>query len=1044
MKKTMVLLTLLLISLGLASAQTTNEKIVFPNSPNTLTSEGQFLVQTADGGYLLTGTASNENTGNYALPRLIKLTADLQVEWDKNYFVQLPPHGTTVWFYTPAQQTPDGGYAMAVQNDSLPTDFVRLDAQGNVLWEKDFAPWINAIQLLGVLPDGGYALTIKTQPYELLHLDADGNVVTRTTLPVTAFTGYAQSILLSNGEVLTAYQVPNTQKTRFLRTNIDGNVIWHTAPTALEWWANLGKPQLTAMPDGGFVTLFYDDTLNNNRLHRFNALGSQTWQSPETAIPATLRPTSVEVTSNGRFLLSGHTTTNRGFIAQMNAAADGIEWSAESPEDGQPHLTTLNAIPTTDGWAAGVGNTVGDKFGFLKVGVNSGISVNVLSGRVAKDDDESCAVETAEPGLVHTKVEASNGLETFVAFTDFNGNYQMTLPHGDYTLSVQTNELFFFLCPTANVTVAFPAGTNGTANLDLPVQSLDLIHEISGTLYFDQNQNCAADAGEPGLKNWKVKIFTGAGTLNLTTNADGAYKAFVPDGTYQVWAVPLNNNFQICAPSPQFVNLVGPTPQTATLDFVAQPELLCAKMRIDLARSNFRPCMTGNLVAYYRNDGTTTANNASMTVTLDPHLTYVDAEQTPDVIDGQTLTFQLGNLEPALGSEWQSIKIHVAVDCALAIGDQVCVSSTVSPNEDCTDEPEWSGAIISVSGVCENDERAIFTIRNIGNAASANLEYIIVEDQIVLHPGGFQLGIGDAIQDTVSANGLPLTIIADQEPGYPGDTSVVWNILNCGNMGMSTGNGSGFGGPAGPYNYQECFSITGSYDPNDKNAIPQGSGPSHFVHPGTPLEYHIRFQNTGNDTAFLVVIRDTLSRHFDYAKIEPRGSSHTYEFAQISDSIVQFTFENILLPDSTTNLEGSQGFVEFNVYPKPNLPNGTPVFNSAAIYFDYNQPVITNTVQRVYGKYAFVKIKEITGKTALPVQVYPNPFISEATFEIPANAPSADYQLTLFDGLGRTLRTLSFVGNKCLLRREDLPVGALTWSISADGQIVAGGTVVAW
>ncbi len=1026
MKKTCLLFALLLISLVFASAQTSNEKRVFPTPPNAEISEGQYLIQTSDGGYLLTGTSANFTTGNYAIPRLIKLDANLAVQWDKSYLEQSPPDGITASTYSPAYQTADGGYALAVANDSTTTDLLRLDAAGNILWEKDYG-WHHRLRMLGVLPDGGFVVSIN----EIRRLDANGNMLPQP-IPIAD----ASAILLSNNDVLTNYNNVNAKRI-FQRSDLDGNIIWQTAPIA-------GLYPIThpaAMPDGGFAVLAVNANGEQFKIHRFDALGNQVSQTPDNVVPTTMFPTNLAVSSTGRYLISGYTVTTRGFVAQFNAAADGIEWSAASPEDGQEHLQRLNAIPTADGWAAGVCSTTGNKFGFMKVGVNTGVFVNQLSGRVANDVNNNCAVELSETGLYYAKVTASNGLETFNSFADYNGNYQIKLPSGDFTLSVQANQPFFSLCPTADVLVSFPASANNSDTRDLPMQSAALIHEISGTLYLDQNDNCLADVGEPALKNWNIGIQASSGVLNLETNSNGEYKAFVPDGAYEVTAYPYNNHFSICTPSTQSLSLLGPDPQTASIDFVAQPDFLCAKMRSDLGSSAIRPCSTATIYASYRNDGTTTANGATMTVSLDPLLTYVSASTTPAIIDGQSLTFNLGDVAASPGNTWNSININVVADCSLNIGNQVCASSTVYPDEDCTQAPNWNGAIVAATGECDNNGTATFKIQNVGNAPnSVVLNYIITEDQIVLLQSTFQLTPGAEKIETVSGSGLPLTIIAQQEPGFPGDTSVVWNILNCGGI---SGISSGFGGSAGPFTHQECFSISNSFDPNDKDAIPAGHGPDHFVHPGTPLEYRIRFQNTGNDTAFLVVIRDTLSQHFDFGKIEPRSSSHRYEFAQISDSILQFTFKNIMLPDSAANQEGSQGFVEFNIYPKENLANGTAVLNSAAIYFDYNEPVITNTVKRVYGTYVFVKTTEIGGKTSLPVKVYPNPFITETTFEIPEDAVTSDHQLLLLDAAGRTLRSQPFEGNKCLLRRADLPAGVFAWSISAKGQVVAGGTVIA-
>lgn len=42
------------------------------------------------------------------------------------------------------------------------------------------------------------------------------------------------------------------------------------------------------------------------------------------------------------------------------------------------------------------------------------------------------------------------------------------------------------------------------------------------------------------------------------------------------------------------------------------------------------------------------------------------------------------------------------------------------------------------------------------------------------------------------------------------------------------------------------------------------------------IEYLIRFQNTGTDTAFKVVIRDQLDKNLDWNSFEVLSSSHPY------------------------------------------------------------------------------------------------------------------------------------------------------------------------
>ncbi|MCB9232406.1 MAG: PKD domain-containing protein [Bacteroidia bacterium] len=137
--------------------------------------------------------------------------------------------------------------------------------------------------------------------------------------------------------------------------------------------------------------------------------------------------------------------------------------------------------------------------------------------------------------------------------------------------------------------------------------------------------------------------------------------------------------------------------------------------------------------------------------------------------------------------------------------------------------------------------------------------------------------------------------------------------------------------------------IVGSFDPNDKTVSPEGYGSIGGISPADPLlTYRIRFQNTGNDTAFTVVVRDTFSSNLDLTTLNLLGSSHPYLFS-IDSGRAAWTFSNILLPDSNVNEPASHGWVIYQVQQKAGLVHGTQIENSASIYFDFNPPVKTNS-----------------------------------------------------------------------------------------------------
>lgn len=160
--------------------------------------------------------------------------------------------------------------------------------------------------------------------------------------------------------------------------------------------------------------------------------------------------------------------------------------------------------------------------------------------------------------------------------------------------------------------------------------------------------------------------------------------------------------------------------------------------------------------------------------------------------------------------------------------------------------------------------------------------------------------------------------------------------------------------------------ISAAYDPNDKTSRPEGD-----IKPGTRhVQYHINFQNVGDDTAYNVVVVDTLDMRLPLEKIVLGSSSHPYKLRTV-DNILIFEFKNIKLVDSSTNEPKSKGFIRFSAQLEPNLPIGAKVDNRAHIYFDYNEAIITNTASlRIADNTESIDENINTYNT---LSVYPNP-----------------------------------------------------------------------
>ncbi|MEO8759427.1 MAG: T9SS type A sorting domain-containing protein [Bacteroidia bacterium] len=174
------------------------------------------------------------------------------------------------------------------------------------------------------------------------------------------------------------------------------------------------------------------------------------------------------------------------------------------------------------------------------------------------------------------------------------------------------------------------------------------------------------------------------------------------------------------------------------------------------------------------------------------------------------------------------------------------------------------------------------------------------------------------------------------------------------------------------YSYSEP--ITGSHDPNEKTVSPAGN----ILPTDSVLFYTIHFQNNGNDTAYRVVVVDTLSSFLDPATIIPGAASHPYDFTISGHGVLTWTFNHIMLPDSGTNQTASNGSLNFTVKQKRNNPYGTVIKNTADIYFDYNSAVITNTTVNTITATSSINNFATNNMQML---LYPNPTSSSVSLQ---------------------------------------------------------------
>jgi uncharacterized repeat protein (TIGR01451 family) len=191
-----------------------------------------------------------------------------------------------------------------------------------------------------------------------------------------------------------------------------------------------------------------------------------------------------------------------------------------------------------------------------------------------------------------------------------------------------------------------------------------------------------------------------------------------------------------------------------------------------------------------------------------------------------------------------------------------------------------------------------------------------------------------------------------------------------------------------------CYPVVNSYDPNIKEVYPV------FVAPDYDdwLTYTIHFQNTGSAPAFNIKLVDTLD-----AQVKP-NSFELLDYSdpvgvELSGSKATFRFDNIMLPDSASDPEGSIGWIRYRVKPQSGLPDGTEIHNECYIFFDYNAPILTNTATTYFMD--DLGYEEIPNSEQLVV--YPNPSTGLFHLVLPADFDAENYALMVSDPAGQLI-----------------------------------------
>lgn len=921
-------------------------------------------------------------------------------------------------------QMPDGGYVLTgTSNEDV--FLVRTDVDGNVLWSKIYD---NGSEEVGYFLTksvyGGYYIlanyfvpgtsgNFTNSELWLIRLDESGNMLWSETYGGLSYENPRGIMELPNGDVLMLCTTWSYGEGRPNITKVDntGALIWDQPylPLTFPDWTYSDAAGFVVDNEGSILVVgrhdahhdffldsqvFLMKTNGDGDLLWYNRYGGVFEDGPQESGKGILAAPDGGYYIGGEVgIYNGPNFATRTWLAKVDAEGT-LQWEQIPNQDGL-RMTDMTLMPNGDLMAIGYTDTPpfleGDNIFVSRYDPDGNPIWRNTYGQ-DEEDQVYTIISTPDGGaaIAGRKKEAPG-----VAFTD---------------------------------AILMKMDGNGVV----------FSNAIGGTVSQDSDNNCIADPSDYGLSSWIVMV-EGTQTFYGVTNAEGEYLIDVTPGTYQVRAIPPVPYWETCLPA--INSVINDFGDSITIDHVSQAIVDCPLLTVDISAAFLRRCFENTYHVNYCNLGTTLVEEAEVVITLDSTFSFINSSIPWTNQENQSYTFPVGELDVG---ECGHFTLTFYIDCDnTVLGQTHCTEAHIFPDSLCLDPSlDWDGSSLQVEATCIGDSIQV-QVKNIGDGnMTMPSPFLVVEDNVMLFQGNVQLNSGADTLFTYAANGATLYFEVAQSPGHPGNDIPNVVIEGCGGFPFSIGFATQYPeNDADPFISVDCQENIGAFDPNDKIGYPTGRGSANLIDKNQEIEYRIRFQNTGTDTAFNIHILDTLSSFMDITSIRPGAASHPYELDIIASNILRFSFKGIMLPDSNINEPASHGFIKFRIDQTPNNPIGTEISNSAGIYFDFNEPVITNqTVHRI-GQPLMVSVEpDIQPGMAQRLKVFPNPFHESATFEFLEEVGSL--QLELYDFSGRLLRQESQNGSQLQFKRNGLPPGIYFYILSADGTRKGSGKVL--
>ena len=619
--------------------------------------------------------------------------------------------------------------------------------------------------------------------------------------------------------------------------------------------------------------------------------------------------------------------------------------------------------------------------------------VGTIAGRVYEDVGDDCAFTIGTDSPVYARViEVNPG--GYLVVPDDDGYYSVAVPFGHYTVSSPSLPKYFWkelsTCqvPSYEVDVTTQGTVSGN---DFALQPLGT---ISGRVYSDDGIDCLFTPGaDIPVAGRTVEVNPGG--YSTVTDAYGNYSISVQIGQYTVSLAPALANdpykwISGCQGSTHDVD-VSAHATTGGNDFPLEPiGVISGRVYRDF----------GNDCAF--DVGTDfPIGNRMIEVNPGGFLAFTDETGYYSLVVplGQYTVSQLAitNDPWAVQSCQPSASYLVDVDgtssgndfALLLVGPPQCdVAVNIVSNGLAYSAPYCPSSHPYMLSPCPGVEHEYVLVVNVDPLSTVPVVAGSTLD-ITLDPAFTIATVSSECSiSPVSSSGANQRTIQFDDPLYPGhlctvkvratptadgpyDTNVLFD-----DGGLCTGVKT-----ASLTENDEC-----SCDPNDMNVAPPGCGEHGGITGDAVSTYKIRFENLGLGRAHNIYVRDILDADLDVGSLRVVAASHDVTGVQIdAGNKLVISFDGIELPGTFNPQANNKGFVIFMIQPKANLANGTTILNSAQITFDFNDPVVTNTVLNTIQNPP-CPATPVDPHPALPTvnslsQNHPNPFNPSTTIQ---------------------------------------------------------------